>query len=78
MEVTEAKYKEILAKMRECLERGLKGLYAPRDKPYLFHGWKFGIGPFDVDLQLSPQWKQPDLDDLYDHLQKNDRKKRIL
>ena len=78
MEVTEAKYKEILEKLRKCLERDMEGLHASSDKPYLFHGWKFKIGHMDVDLQLSPKWESPNLDDFYDHQQKTVPKKRIL
>ena len=70
MKITEKQYKDILDQMKECLEESLSQHYKPDNFEILFHGWRFDSWHFTVDLQLSPQWEQPDLEDMYSHLQK--------
>ena len=68
-EVSESKYKEILQKVLECLKKSIRDVYAPQKVEGLLHGWRFNAWRYQVDLQLSPQWKKPNLEDMYDYIQ---------
>ena len=69
MRINEEQYDYILDQMKKHLKKSLIHHYTPNNFEYFLHGWHFESWHFSIDLQLSPQWERPDLEDMYDFLQ---------
>lgn len=77
-EVSEDEYSGILAKLKLCLQEHLTGAYVPQNIEKQFHGWRFTANYLQVDLQISPQWEDPNLEDLYSYMRDMHPDRRIL
>ncbi|XP_064392095.1 uncharacterized protein LOC135339759 [Halichondria panicea] len=74
-EVSEEQYKFILGRTIKCLRHSITDI---KNIERLYHGWRFETSNLNIDLQLSPQWKKQNLEDLYDYLKGMHPKRRNL
>ncbi|XP_064392067.1 uncharacterized protein LOC135339739 isoform X2 [Halichondria panicea] len=76
--VSEDGYSTILAKLKIYLLEHLTGRYVPQEMEKQFHGWRFTANYLQVDLQISPQWEDPNLEDMYSYMRDMHPDRRIL
>ncbi len=76
--VSEDGYSTILAKLKIYLLEHLTGRYIPQKMEKQFHGWRFTANYLQVDLQISPQWEDPNLEDMYSYMRDMHPDRRIL
>lgn len=74
-EISEKQYNFILGRTITCLKHSIRDI---RNTERLYHGWRFETSNLNVDLQLSPQWKKANMEDMYDYLKEMDPKRRNL
>ncbi len=74
-EASEEQYKFILGRTIKCLRHSITDI---KNIERLYHGWRFETSNLNIDLQLSPQWKKQNLEDLYDYLKGMHPKRRNL
>ncbi len=58
-----------------CLKNSIRDI---RGTQKLYHGWRFETSNLNIDLQLSPQWKKDNMEDMYDYLKEMHPKRRSL
>lgn len=68
-------YNRILGKTMTCLKNSIGDI---QNKERLFHGWKFNTSHLNVDLQFSPQWKEENMEDMYEYLENMNPPRRCL